>query len=75
MQAEQPSIAQRLARGIVLCAPQDDPRALDVARRLLLDIAGICVAARCESYVQAALASIDQSGPCTVIGLDRKSVV
>ena len=68
MQAEQPSIAQRLARGIVLCAPQDDPRALDVARRLLLDIAGICVAARCESYVQAALASIDQSGPCTVIG-------
>lgn len=62
------SIAQRLARGIVASTPETDPRALTVARRLVLDIAGICVAARHENYVHAAIASIDQSGPCTVIG-------
>ena len=62
------SIAQRLAQGIVHCRPEADPQAAAVARRLLLDIAGICVAARHEPYVRAALASIDQPGPCTVIG-------
>ena len=63
------TVAQRLARGILACAPQTDPRALPVARRLVLDIAGICVAARHEPYVAAAIASIDQPGPCTVIGV------
>ncbi len=62
------SIAQRLARGIVTSTPEVDPRALGVARQLVLDIAGLCVAARHEAYVQAAIASIDQPGPCTVIG-------
>ena len=62
------SVAERLARGIMACAPESDPRALPIARRLLLDIGGICVAARHEPYVAAALASIDQPGPCTVIG-------
>ena len=68
MAAEDPSIAQRLSRGIFGCEPALDPRALDVARRLVLDIAGLCVAARHEPYVRAAMASIDQPGPCTVIG-------
>jgi 2-methylcitrate dehydratase PrpD len=68
MAADTPSIAQRLAQGIVHSQPETDPRALTVARHLVLDIAGICVAARHESYVQAAIASIDQPGPCTVIG-------
>ena len=62
------SVAERLARGIVACTPESDPRALPIARRLLLDIGGICVAARHEPYVAAALASIDQPGPCTVSG-------
>ena len=62
------SVAERLARGIMACAPESDPRALPIARRLLLDIGGICVAARHAPYVAAALASIDQPGPCTVIG-------
>ena len=62
------AIAQRLSRAIVASRPQDDPLALAVARRLVLDIAGICVAARNEVYVHAALKSIDQPGPCTVIG-------
>ncbi len=62
------SVAQQLARVIVGCTPEADPLAAGVAQRLLLDIAGICVAARHEPYVAAAIASIDQDGPCTVIG-------
>ncbi len=65
------SISQRLARIIVTCAPETDPRALPMAQRLLLDIAGICVAARHEPYVAAAIAAIDQPGPCTVIGFEQ----
>lgn len=52
------------------CDPGADPQARAVARRLMLDIAGLCVAAREQPYVQAALASIDQPGPCAVIGHD-----
>ena len=63
-----PSVAERLARGIVACTPETDPRALPIAQRLVMDIVGICIAARHAPYVAAALASIDQPGPCTVIG-------
>ena len=62
------SVAQRLARAVLAGNPAADPRALTVARQLVLDITGICVAARHEAYVRAAIASIDQPGPCTVIG-------
>ena len=65
------SVAQRLARAIVGSTPEADPQALPVARRLLLDIAGICVAARHEPYVAAAIAAIDQPGPCSVIGFEQ----
>ena len=62
------SVAEKLARVIATCSPQADPLAHGVARRLLLDITGLCVAARQQPYVRAALAAIDQPGPCTVIG-------
>ncbi len=62
------SVAQRLARGIVGCTPEVQPQARSVARRLVLDITGLCIAARHEPYVQAAMASIDQPGPCTLLG-------
>ncbi len=74
MKAELPaagmSVAEQVARVVATCDPLSDGAARDVARRLMLDIAGICVAARHEPYVKAALASIDQPGPCTVIGLN-----
>ena len=74
MKAELPppgaSVAERIARLVQTCDPAADPQARAVARRLMLDIAGLCVAARAQSYVQAALASIDQPGPCAVIGHD-----
>jgi 2-methylcitrate dehydratase PrpD len=38
------------------------------AHRLVLDVAGLCVAARNESYVKAVLASTEPGGACTAIG-------
>ena len=43
----------------------------DTAEKLLLDIAGLCVAARRTDYVRAALASWESDGPCTAIGHAR----
>ncbi len=40
-------------------------------RRLLQEIAGLIVAARNTTYVQAALASATGSGPCTALGHSR----
>ncbi|MFZ2649661.1 MAG: MmgE/PrpD family protein [Burkholderiaceae bacterium] len=65
-----PTVAEHLARVIATCAPQSEPLALEVARRLVLDISGLCVAASHEPYVKAALAAVDQAGPCSVIGSD-----
>jgi 2-methylcitrate dehydratase PrpD len=39
---------------------------------LVLDIAGLCIAARRESYVRALTESSDGSGPCTVFGDARR---
>jgi len=41
----------------------------ETARRLLLDVAGLCVAARDTDYVAATLASVDGAGACTAIGV------
>ena len=61
MKAELPavgmSVAEQVARVVATCDPLSDSAARDVARRLMLDISGICVAARHEPYVRAALAS------------------
>jgi len=43
-------------------------RTRETARRLLLDVAGLCVAARHADYVAATLASVDSGDACTVIG-------
>jgi 2-methylcitrate dehydratase PrpD len=39
-----------------------------VARHALLDVAGLCIAARGTEYVSAALAAWDAEGPCTALG-------
>ncbi|MGE0593930.1 MAG: MmgE/PrpD family protein [Vicinamibacterales bacterium] len=44
------------------------PAMRDTARRLLVDVAGLCVAARRESYVAATVASAEGEGRCTAIG-------
>ncbi len=66
------TIAQRLAALIAASTPEQEALARPVARRLVLDIAGLCFAARGQDYVQATLESIDASGPCTVIGHAQK---
>jgi 2-methylcitrate dehydratase PrpD len=62
------TVAQRMAQVIVQATPEKDTLGQQVGQRLLMDVAGICLAARNEVYVKAALASLDQDGPCTVIG-------
>lgn len=70
--AASPTISERLAQGILACAPADYAGTRAVTNRLLLDIAGLCLAARGQTYVKASLASLDGDGPCTVIGFPRK---
>ena len=65
-----PSLAEQLAAWLA----SSDAAALpaetrDTAHRLLLDVAGLCVAARAADYVRATLASVDGGGGCTAIGL------
>ena len=43
----------------------------EVAEKLLIDVAGLCVAARNADYVQAALVAWEADGRCTAIGHDR----
>jgi len=66
------SISQRLAQGIVNARPEQSPEARATGRRMLMDIAGIAVAARAQPYVRAALDALDQDGPCTVFGHARR---
>ena len=66
------TVSERLAAIIASAKPEQTENARPVARRLVLDIAGLCFAAREEKYVKAALASIDQEGPCSVLGFAYK---
>jgi 2-methylcitrate dehydratase PrpD len=63
------SVAEQRATRVVSLAPGSIPadvRATCAA--LLLDVGGLCVAARRSDYVGALLAAVDQGGPCTAIG-------
>ncbi len=62
-----PTVAERLADACLAAAPtQAVAKTVDA---LLLDIAGICVAARGTDFMKAARAGVDEGGPCTAIGL------
>jgi len=64
-----PTLANQLAEWIASSDPATLPaETRETARRLLLDVAGLCVAARHADYVAATLASVDPGGVCTVIG-------
>ena len=62
-----PAIAETLGKWIAETAPVPAP-CTRMAGRLLLDVAGLCVAARHEDYVQAVLASSDEDGRCSAFG-------
>ena len=68
----QVSVAQQLAGRIAgLRAERLPPAVRAKCVDLLIDIAGLCVTARTEGYVKAALAGLDDDGPCTAIGHAR----
>ncbi len=74
MNAELPktAVAEILADKIAALDPARLPPA--VRRKcedLLIDVVGLCLTARNEDYVKAALAGWDDEGPCTAIGHAR----
>src|SRR3954471_18495385 len=52
-------------------ARQDPSSMRETAEKLLIDIAGLCVAARKTDYVLAAVKSCESNGACTAIGHER----
>lgn len=66
------SVAEQLAGRIVtLSASALPPAVVRKCEDLLIDVAGLCVTARHEDYVQSALGGCDDDGPCTAIGHSR----
>src|SRR5580704_2571432 len=66
------SVAETLANKIAALKPGVLPA--ETTRKcedLLIDVVGLCVTARNEDYVKAALAACEDDGPCTVIGHPR----
>ena len=61
------SISEKLADAIA--AAGEPPR--EIIEKLLIDVAGLCVAARNTDYVRAAINSWEASGKCTAIGHGR----
>jgi 2-methylcitrate dehydratase PrpD len=61
------SVSEKLADAVT--AALEPPR--EIAEKLLIDVAGLCVAARHTDYVRAALAGWEASGQCTAIGHSR----
>jgi 2-methylcitrate dehydratase PrpD len=63
------SLAEHLARDIVALDPKQLPKAVRAkCEELLIDVVGLCLTARNEDYVRAAIAGWDDEGPCTAIG-------
>jgi len=62
------SISEQLADAVATANPAPMQ---EVVERLLIDVGGLCVAARNTDYVRAALAGWEASGGCTAIGHQR----
>src|SRR5687767_10212713 len=60
------SISERLAAAAIDARP-----VREIAEKLLIDVTGLCVAARNADYVRAALAGWEANGSCTAIGHAR----
>ena len=61
------AVAERLAAAIdAVSAPS--PMLANVCETLLVDVSGLCVAARNLDYIASTKAALDPGGPCTAIG-------
>jgi 2-methylcitrate dehydratase PrpD len=68
-EASSRSVAQVLAARACALSAQDIPAAVrERCRDLLVDVAGLCVAARHRDYVSAVKKSLDAGGPCSALG-------
>lgn len=66
------TVAEALATRIAEIAAKPIPEKVrGVAETLLIDVAGLCVAARGTDYVRATVASWDGEGKCTALGHAR----
>jgi 2-methylcitrate dehydratase PrpD len=69
MNSSQKSVADSLAHRICAVDPDGLPAGVrETCTRLLVDVAGLCVAARNSGYVGSALAAWPDLGPATAIG-------
>jgi 2-methylcitrate dehydratase PrpD len=63
------SASEKLAARALALTPGRIPAAVRArAEELLIDVVGLCVAARNTDYMRAVLAAVDAGGPCTAIG-------
>lgn len=63
------SVAEQLVDKVAALAPERIPAGVRArCEDLLLDVAGLCVAARNADYIRALIRSVDGGGPCTAIG-------
>lgn len=64
-----PSASEILAEKVLALRAEAIPAAVrERAEQLLIDVAGLCLAARNTDYMRAVLAAVDPGGPCTGIG-------
>src|SRR5436190_2450586 len=63
------SVAERLVAATASLSSGDIPAQVRLrCEDLLVDVGGLCVAARASDYVRALVASVEGSGPCAAIG-------
>src|SRR6266853_5611072 len=63
------SVGERLAAAAASLSQAGIPAAVRLrCEDLLIDVGGLCVAARRSDYIRALVASVDGGGPCTAIG-------
>src|SRR5258707_889531 len=63
------SVAERLAAAAASLSQAGVPAKVRLrCEDLLIDVGGLCVAARESDYIRALVASVDGDGPCTAIG-------
>lgn len=66
------TLSEGFARFLAGLSLEDIPQqASAVALRDLVDAAGLCLAARNETYVRQVIAGCDSEGPCTALGHER----
>lgn len=66
---ESESATETLADRALALTPENIPAAVRTrVEELLIDVVGLCVAARNTDYMRSALAAVDAGGPCTAFG-------